>query len=152
MTAVFNILKGNWTTDNRALFESPADWISPGLDSYKDNPPAADGGKVIIADVDHIWPNSPPQAWIWKCFLRGLHPIHMDSYTYSVSLHGISKDQQEAMWHALTDKTALLENVMVTADGTIDFLDERVPRGIENDAGVLDFEIDELRGGLIGGW
>jgi hypothetical protein len=62
MTAVFNILQGNWTTDNRALFESPADWISPGLDPYKDNPPASDGGKVIIADVGHIWPNSPPRG------------------------------------------------------------------------------------------
>ena len=31
MTAVFNILKGSWATDNRVLFESPADWISPGI-------------------------------------------------------------------------------------------------------------------------
>jgi phosphoenolpyruvate carboxykinase (ATP) len=33
-------------------------------------------------------------------------------------------DQQEAMYHALTDKTALLENVMLSASGEIDFLDE----------------------------
>jgi len=33
-------------------------------------------------------------------------------------------DQQEAMYHALTDKTALLENVMLAASGEIDFLDE----------------------------
>lgn len=36
----------------------------------------------------------------------------------------VVKDQQEAMYHALTDKTALLENVMVDAKGNIDFLDE----------------------------
>jgi phosphoenolpyruvate carboxykinase (ATP) len=33
-------------------------------------------------------------------------------------------DQQEAMYYALTDKTALLENVMFSANGDIDFLDE----------------------------
>jgi phosphoenolpyruvate carboxykinase (ATP) len=33
-------------------------------------------------------------------------------------------DQQEAMYHALTDKTAILENVMVNYKGEIDFLDE----------------------------
>ena len=33
-------------------------------------------------------------------------------------------DQQEAMYHALTDKTACLENVMISADGEINFLDE----------------------------
>jgi hypothetical protein len=115
MTAVFNILKGNWTTDNHALLESPADWISPGLDPYKDNPPAADGKKVIIADVDHIWPNAPPQAWIWKCFLRGLQPIHMDSYTYSVSLHGISKDQQEAMRRSMGYALSYAEKMNLAA-------------------------------------
>ncbi|MBU1627475.1 phosphoenolpyruvate carboxykinase (ATP) [bacterium] len=33
-------------------------------------------------------------------------------------------EQQEAMYHALIDKTALLENVMINARGEIDFLDE----------------------------
>jgi phosphoenolpyruvate carboxykinase (ATP) len=31
---------------------------------------------------------------------------------------------QEAMYNALTDKTALMENVMIDADGNVDFLDE----------------------------
>jgi len=69
MTAVFNILNGSWATDNRVLFDGPADWISPGLDPDKDNPPAADGKKVIIADVDHIWPTSPHRGWM--CFISG---------------------------------------------------------------------------------
>lgn len=38
----------------------------------------------------------------------------------------IIPEQQEAMYYALTDKTALLENVMVTADGEIDFQDEEL--------------------------
>jgi phosphoenolpyruvate carboxykinase (ATP) len=36
----------------------------------------------------------------------------------------VVKEQQEAMYHALTDKSALLENVMVDSSGKIDFLDE----------------------------
>ncbi len=38
----------------------------------------------------------------------------------------IIPEQQEAMYYALTDKTALLENVMITADGEIDFQDEEL--------------------------
>jgi hypothetical protein len=93
---VFNILNGSWATDNRVLFDSPADWISPGLDPYKDNPPAADGKKVIIADVDHIWPTAPHRGWIWKCFFRGIQPILMDSYGYG-DPKWTSPAEQEAM-------------------------------------------------------
>lgn len=100
MTAVFNILKGDWAPDNRVLLESPADWISPAIDPYKDNPPAANGQKVIVADVDHIWPIAPQRGWIWECFLRGIQPILMDSYTYS-DPSWISVAEQEAMRKAM---------------------------------------------------
>ena len=41
---------------NRTLFDSPADWISPNPEGgYRDNPPAADGKKVVITDTDHLW-------------------------------------------------------------------------------------------------
>jgi len=96
MTAVFDILNGSWATDNRALFESPADWVSPGLDPYKDNPPAADGAKIIIADVDHIWPAPPHRGWIWECLLRGIQPILMDWYCYG-DPKWTSRAEQEAM-------------------------------------------------------
>ena len=65
---------------NEALFNSPADWISPtGEDGYKDDPPAADGRKVVIADVDHVWP-AEFQKWVWKSFTRGLNTAFMDLY------------------------------------------------------------------------
>ena len=65
---------------NAALFDSPADWISPtGKDGYSTNPPAADGRKVIIADVDHIWPKQYRQ-WVWKSLTRGLNTAFMDLY------------------------------------------------------------------------
>ena len=36
----------------------------------------------------------------------------------------VEKEYQEAMYNALVDKTALYENVMIKADGEVDFLDE----------------------------
>jgi hypothetical protein len=66
---------------NETLFESPADWISPGPDNgYKEDPPAADGAKVIISDTDHLWGVGGDWTWVWKSFTRGLNPIYMDSY------------------------------------------------------------------------
>lgn len=66
---------------NRTLFESPADWISPNPEGgYRDNPPAADGSKVILTDTDHLWGIGGNQAWVWKSFLRGMNPLFMDPY------------------------------------------------------------------------
>jgi len=36
----------------------------------------------------------------------------------------VEKESQEAMYNALIDKSALFENVMITANGEVDFLDE----------------------------
>jgi hypothetical protein len=66
---------------NDELFNSPADWISPNdVGSYKDNPPAADGRKVIVTDTDHLWGVGGDREWVWKSFTRGLNPIFMDCY------------------------------------------------------------------------
>jgi phosphoenolpyruvate carboxykinase (ATP) len=46
----------------------------------------------------------------------------------------VDRIEQEAMYNALSDKTALLENLMVEADGTVNFLDERLG---ENGRGVI---------------
>jgi hypothetical protein len=69
--------------DNAALFASSADWISPGHRdgmAYRDDPPPADGTKVIISDTDHLWGLGATQAWVWKSLTRGLNPILMDPY------------------------------------------------------------------------
>jgi hypothetical protein len=77
---------------NDPLFNSSADWISPGFDApitvdpesgptpgrYYTDPPANDGAKVIIADTDHFAPGRGDAVWPWKAFLRGQHPILMD--------------------------------------------------------------------------
>jgi hypothetical protein len=67
--------------DNADLFASPADWISPNDDGgYKDNPPPADGSKVVISDTDHLWGIGGNREWVWKTFTRGHNLIYMDCY------------------------------------------------------------------------
>ena len=74
---------------NETLLASPADWISPNPDAaaprnYRDNPPPADGRKVILTDTDHLWGIGGNPAWVWKSFLRGLNPLFMDPYDGAV--------------------------------------------------------------------
>ena len=64
---------------NEDLFQSPADWISPGnRGGWRRSPPPADGSKVVLLDTDHLWGIGGDRAWVWKTFLRGHHPIYMD--------------------------------------------------------------------------
>jgi hypothetical protein len=80
------------TNVNDPLFDSEAEWISPGFDEEGINPgdptgrasrwfvdpPASDGRKVLITDTDHFAPGKGDALWAWKSFLRGLNPILMD--------------------------------------------------------------------------
>jgi hypothetical protein len=75
---------------NDVLFNSPADWISPGFEETLSNaepgsisrwltdPPASDGKKVVITDTDHYAPGKGDAQWAWKSFLRGNNPMLMD--------------------------------------------------------------------------
>jgi hypothetical protein len=84
------------TKVNEPLLASRAEWISPGYDDdvfadgghpmapgspqsrWLEDPPAADGRKVVISDTDHFAPGRGDALWAWKSFLRGHHPILMD--------------------------------------------------------------------------
>jgi phosphoenolpyruvate carboxykinase (ATP) len=57
------------------------------------------------------------------CFLKDDGSAYGSEHNFYVKTD-VRKSDQEAMFHALTHKSALLENVMVTADGDVDFLDE----------------------------
>ncbi len=80
-------------SDNSYLFQSPADWISPGgrwvEPAWQNNPPIADGRKIVIADTDHIHPDQPGgvgnQPWLWMCLTRG-HNVN------AVDGDGVSED------------------------------------------------------------
>jgi hypothetical protein len=72
---------------NRDLFESPAEWVSPNPSAdvpkpfnYRDNPPPADGRKIVLTDTDHLWGIGGDYRWVWKSMLRGLNPLFMDPY------------------------------------------------------------------------
>jgi hypothetical protein len=104
---------------NAELLDSPAEWISPAkepqdwmypgtvfLEDYQDDPPPADGRKVILNDTDHLWGHGGNPQWVWKSFARGLNPIFMDpwwplyiesdpAYTSWTFVGGVSKDQRD---------------------------------------------------------
>ena len=83
---------------NKTLFDSPADWISPNPQGgYRDDPPAADGLKVIVTDTDHLWGIGGDTVWMWKSILRGMNPIFMDSYKGLVLARGADADWAEAL-------------------------------------------------------
>jgi hypothetical protein len=69
---------------NPLLFRSMAEAVSPGVIpgpsyiEYRDDPPPADGEKVIIIDTDHLWGEGGDFQWVWKSFMSGLNPIFMD--------------------------------------------------------------------------
>jgi hypothetical protein len=87
---------------NETLFASPADWISPNNQGgYRDNPPAADGRKVVISDTDHLWGIGGNADWVWKSFLRGLNPIFMDPYKGNVLSRGYGEQECEPIRHAM---------------------------------------------------
>ncbi len=87
--------------DNLSLAESPADWISPNSteeEDYRDNPPAADGTKIIIADTDHLFGVGGDKAWVWKTFTRGLNPVFMDPLDHPP----VRRQARRAMGHVLS--------------------------------------------------
>ncbi len=68
---------------NATLYESEADWISPGAESehYSTAPLPTSENKVVIADTDHLGGArfaDPP--WVWRSFFRGLNLLYMDNY------------------------------------------------------------------------
>jgi hypothetical protein len=85
---------------NSELLSSPADWVS--LNGDIDNPPSANGTKVIIADTDHLCGICGNRQWVWKSFTRGENPIFMDGYDgagYGVGGDGF--DMNNATWVSL---------------------------------------------------
>ena len=68
---------------NAVVFNSPADWVSPNTGSpeenYRENPPAAHRGKVVVNDTDHLWGHTGgDNVWVWKSFTRGLNVLFME--------------------------------------------------------------------------
>jgi hypothetical protein len=82
------------------LYASPAEWISPVADGNLDDPGAADEGKVIVYDTDHLCGVCGTETWVWRSFTRGLNPVFMDLYDFSGALvgSGANYDPREPAW------------------------------------------------------
>lgn len=83
--------------NNRAVFNSPADWVSPNYggadENYRDNPSGAYRGKVIVNDTDHLGGHTGGDAvWVWKSFCRGLNVLFMEELTPSPAWQDSARD------------------------------------------------------------
>jgi hypothetical protein len=89
---------------NNILFRSRAEAISPNDEGgYKDDPPVAQGKKVILSDTDHLWGTGGNSRWVWKSFLRGLNPIFMDPY----QLNALQYDPDKPEWQGIRKSMGL---------------------------------------------
>ena len=102
----------------QALLDSPADWISPQNDGtagdFREDPPAADGRKVIISDTDHLWGVGGDRAWVWKSFTRGHHPIYMDPLRKQ-DWFSVSEAEMEGARKAMGDARRFAERMNLAA-------------------------------------
>ena len=71
---------------NATLYASSADWISPNGDV--ENPPVADGSKVVLYDTDHLCGYCGDRTWVWESFTRGMNPVFMDPYNKAYTGRG----------------------------------------------------------------
>lgn len=90
--------------NNADLFAGPEEWISPWQElpqyPYKEDPPVADGRKVVIVDTDHLWGIGGDRKWAWKTFMRGAQPSFMDAYDGSAVGVGAPRswDDRQPSW------------------------------------------------------
>jgi hypothetical protein len=64
------------------LRASRADWISPfaGGPAALQDPPPADGRKIVVLDTDHLCGVCGGADFVWKSMTRGHNPIYMDPF------------------------------------------------------------------------
>src|SRR5437868_2847484 len=101
---------------NETLFASPADWVSPNPEGgYRDEPPPADGRKVVLLDTDHLWGEGGDAVWVWKSFLRGHNPLYMDRVAAITGNAQGDIPGAEAVRQALGDTHRYAEKVNLAA-------------------------------------
>jgi hypothetical protein len=110
------LMTAQWVTKqeqtNGALFRSRAEAISPNEEGgYKDDPPVAQGNKVILNDTDHLWGTGGHSKWVWKSFLRGLNPIFMDPYQPNALQHDPSRPEWEGIRKSMGFTLALANKI-----------------------------------------
>jgi hypothetical protein len=82
------------------LLASPADWILlPDTDA---NPSLAEGGKVILSDMDpSLLSGNSSHQLVWKSFMRGLNPIYLESSLQNpIATEGVRDSMGYALGYA----------------------------------------------------
>jgi hypothetical protein len=88
--------------DDRDLYRSSADWVSPHADDNIEDPEPASGTKIVIYDTDHLCGNCGDRHWAWKSFTRGLNPALMDAYDgTAVGLGAATRDVDDSLWDSI---------------------------------------------------
>ena len=147
--------------NNETLFKSPADWISPNPDGgYRNNPPIADGRKVVLTDTDHLWGIGGNSDWVWKSFLRGHNPIFMDPYRgivlgkkFNTEWEPIRRSMGHTLWFArrmnlaeMTPRPSLASSRYCLAHPGCEYL-VYLPQG-----GKVTVDLKQARGKLSYEW
>lgn len=88
---------------NDALFETPADWISPFRYNNRPlDPFPGHGDRVILSDTDHLCGVCGSVPWAWKTLLRGQGALLMDPYDAQVAaLGGADEQLRNEDWPAI---------------------------------------------------
>lgn len=87
---------------NPVLLDSPADCISPNpYGGYTDDPPAADGKKIIISDTDHLCGCILDHTWVWKSFMRGMNVVNYMELPELLDKNAKHVSARNAMGHVL---------------------------------------------------
>jgi len=108
-----------------------ADIVSPGGEQrYLWNPPHATGGKVVIADSDHLSPLRVTHVHFWKWFTRGMHPILMDCKYNGLSWWtGRGFDREHVKWGQMRDALGVIRGYAERMD-----LAKTVPQDEKSDS------------------
>lgn len=159
----FQMGSGDKRGTNQTLFDSTADWISPGNDGatdYRNQPPPATGDKLILNDTDHLWGIGGDWHWVWKSFMRAHHVLYMDEYeppdTVSNHRHENAPEIRKAMGQtreyaervnlvSLTPRPELASSTFVLASS--DELLVYVP-----DSSALTLELSKHEGTFAAEW
>jgi len=72
--------KGNHPDAGNNWHGNPFNKVCPPGKEWLDDPPAADGRKIVVVDTDHCAPWDHRPAWVSKNFTRGHHFILMGAY------------------------------------------------------------------------
>lgn len=148
---------------NQTLFDSSADWISPGTGPgmYLHGPLESSGAKVVIADSDHLAGSSLDDPWwVYRGFFRGLNLLYMDRYVGPAALNPEQVTEAPAIRAALGEARLIAERLQIgkltPEDGIAStgyaLLGRQSLLVLAQEATAFEVNLSTLRGKLLAEW